>query len=111
VPGYAVRVVDDVGEPVPPGGLGHLTAKGDRALAHYWNQHAKTKATIQGEWVYTGDRYIEDADGYFWYQGRSDEMFKVSGQWIAPIDVEAVLCQHVAGPWRAWCRASMLMGW
>ena len=66
------------------------------ALAYYWNQHAKTQATIQGEWVYTGDRYSQDAEGYFWFQGRSDEMFKVNGQWVSPLEVEAVLHQHPA---------------
>jgi acyl-coenzyme A synthetase/AMP-(fatty) acid ligase len=70
--------------------------KGDSALAYYWNQHAITQATIQGEWVYTGDRYSQDTEGYFWFQGRSDEMFKVNGQWVSPLEVEAVLYQHPA---------------
>jgi benzoate-CoA ligase family protein len=96
VPGYDVRLVDEAGEPVPPGTIGHLVVKGDSALAYYWNQHAKTQATIQGEWVYTGDRYLQDAEGYLWFQGRNDEMFKVNGQWVSPLEVEAVLRQHPA---------------
>jgi benzoate-CoA ligase len=96
VPGYDVRLVDEAGELVPPGTIGHLMVKGDSALAYYWDQHAKTQATIQGEWVYTGDRYIQDAEGYFWFQGRSDEMFKVNGQWVSPLEVEAALRQHPA---------------
>ncbi len=96
VPGYDVRLVDEAGEPVLPGTFGHLMVKGDSALAYYWNQHAKTQATIQGEWVYTGDRYLQDTEGYFWFQGRSDEMFKVNGQWVSPLEVEVVLRQHPA---------------
>lgn len=96
VPGYEVLVIDDAGQPVPSGTTGQLLVRGDSALAYYWNQHAKTKATIRGEWVYTGDRYLQDAEGYFWFQGRSDEMFKVSGQWLSPQEVEAVLRQHPA---------------
>ena len=94
VPGYEVCVVDDAGEPMAPGSSGHLLVKGDSALAYYWNQ--PTKATIRGEWIYTGDRYIRDAEGYFWYQGRSDEMFKVHGQWVSPLEVEEVLRQWVS---------------
>jgi benzoate-CoA ligase family protein len=96
VPGYDVRLVDELGEPVPSGTIGHLMVKGDSALAYYWNQHAKTQATIQGEWVYTGDRCSQDTEGYFWFQGRSDEMFKVNGQWVSPLEVETVLHQHPA---------------
>ena len=96
VPGYDVRLVDELGEPVPSEICGQLLVKGDSALAYYWNQPAKIQATIQGEWVYTGDRYSQDAEGYFWFQGRSDEMFKVNGQWVSPLEVEAVLYQHPA---------------
>lgn len=71
--------MDDDGQPVPDGTSGHLLVKGDSAFACYWNQHAKSKAAIRGAWVYTGDRYMRDAEGYFWFQGRSDEMFKVNG--------------------------------
>jgi benzoate-CoA ligase len=96
VPGYDVRLVDDAGESVPSGAIGDLMVKGDSAPAYDWNQHAKSKTTIRGEWVYTGDRYLQDAEGYLWFQGRSDEMFKVNGQWVSALEVEAVLRQRPA---------------
>ena len=67
VPGYEARIVDDDDRPVPVGEMGNLLIKGDSTCAFYWNQHEKTKRTIQGEWIRTGDKYTEDADGYYWY--------------------------------------------
>ena len=69
---------------------------GDSVCAGYWNQHEKTKATIEGQWIRTGDKYTQDADGCFWYAGRSDDMLKVGGLWVSPIEVENALVAHTA---------------
>jgi benzoate-CoA ligase len=60
----------------------------------YWNQHEKTKETIQGHWIRTGDKYYRDPDGYYWYVGRNDDMIKVKGMWVSPIEIESVLLEH-----------------
>jgi len=96
VPGYEAKVVDDEGHPVPPGQAGHLLVRGDSAAAFYWHDHAKTKATILGDWMRTGDWYRIDTDGFFWYEGRTDDMMKVGGMWVSPIEVENVLIEHPA---------------
>ena len=94
VPGYEARILDDEGQPVVRGEVGHLYIKGDSICACYWNQHEKTKATINGEWIRTGDTYSQDQDGYFWHGGRSDDMLKVGGLWVSPTEVEHVLIEH-----------------
>ncbi|HVH11188.1 MAG TPA: benzoate-CoA ligase family protein [Gemmatimonadales bacterium] len=96
VPGYDARVVDDDGHEVPVGEVGNLIVKGDSACAGYWNQHERTKQTIQGDWVRTGDKYVRDADGYFWYAGRVDDMIKAGGIWVSPAEVEGALVEHPA---------------
>ena len=96
VPGYEAAIVDDAGAPVPTGEIGNLRVKGDSIMAYYWNQHDKTKETLFGSWVHTGDKYYQDADGYFWYCGRSDDMLKVGGIWVSPVEVEATLVRHAA---------------
>ncbi len=96
VPGYEARVVDDIDRRVPDGEIGNLLVKGDSTCAYYWNQHEKTKRTIQGEWIRTGDKYARDTDGFFWHAGRTDDMLKVSGQWVSPVEVEAALIEHPA---------------
>jgi acyl-coenzyme A synthetase/AMP-(fatty) acid ligase len=96
VPGYEATIVDDAGAPVAPGEIGNLRVKGDSTMAYYWNQHDKTKATLFGPWVHTGDKYYQDPDGYFWYCGRSDDMLKVGGIWVSPVEVEATLVRHAA---------------
>ena len=96
VPGYEAVIVDDAGQPVPPGEVGNLRVKGDSTMAYYWNQHEKTKATLFGHWIQTGDKYYQDRDGYFWYCGRADDMLKVGGIWVSPIEVEATLVGHPA---------------
>jgi benzoate-CoA ligase family protein len=96
VPGYDARLVDDDGRPVAAGDVGNLLVKGDSACACYWNQHERTRETIQGEWVRTGDKYSRDADGYFWYAGRVDDMIKASGMWVSPAEVEGALAGHPA---------------
>jgi benzoate-CoA ligase family protein len=94
VPGYEARIVDEVGQPVVPGALGSLLIRGDSTTAFYWNKHEKTKDTIQGHWIATGDTYYQDTDGYFWYAGRADDMLKVGGQWVSPAEVEGILIAH-----------------
>src|SRR5262249_50096918 len=84
-PGYEARLLDDHGEPVPSGGIGNLWIKGDSICAGYWNQPEKTNQTIEGDWIRTGDKYTQDANGYFWYAGRSDDMLKVGGLWVSPV--------------------------
>jgi benzoate-CoA ligase len=81
---------------VQRGEAGDLYVKGDSALALYWAQHEKSKRSILGEWFFTGDRYRVDDDGYYWYEGRSDDMIKVSGLWVSPIEIEAALLEHRA---------------
>jgi benzoate-CoA ligase family protein len=96
VPGYGARIVDEDGGEVPQGEIGSLEIRGDSALAYYWNQHERTKQTVRGEWISTGDKYSQDADGYFWYAGRNDDMLKVGGRWVSPAEVEAALVEHAA---------------
>jgi len=96
VPGYEALIVDEHDQPVPQGQLGNLLIKGDSTAAYYWNKHDKTKATMRGEWIVTGDKYYQDEQGYFWYCGRSDDMLKVSGQWVSPVEVESALIEHPA---------------
>ncbi|HEV3103705.1 MAG TPA: benzoate-CoA ligase family protein, partial [Candidatus Dormibacteraeota bacterium] len=94
VPGYELKILDEEGKPVSDGEAGDLYVKGDSALALYWAQHEKSKRSILGDWFFTGDRYRVDADGYYWYEGRSDDMIKVSGLWASPIEIESVLLEH-----------------
>lgn len=96
VPGYEARIVDEEGRDLPCGQVGDLLIKGDSICAYYWNKHEKTKETIQGEWIRTGDKYSRDEDGYFWYQGRSDDMLKAGGMWVSPVEVEHALVEHPA---------------
>ena len=96
VPGYELKVLDEQAQPVPKGEAGDLYVKGDSALALYWAQHEKSKRSILGEWFFTGDRYRVDDDGFYWYEGRSDDMIKVSGLWVSPIEIESALLEHPA---------------
>ena len=96
VPGYEVRIVDDAGQEVTQGQVGSLLVRGDSICSMYWNQHERTKRTIRGEWIDTGDQYLREADGFFRYQGRSDDMLKVSGIWVSPTEVESVINAHEA---------------
>jgi len=96
VPGYDAALVDDAGRPVPRGEIGNLRVRGDSVMAGYWNQPEKTRRTLDGEWLLTGDKYTQDEDGYFWYCGRSDDMLKVGGRWVSPVEVEATLIAHPA---------------
>ena len=94
VPGYELKILDDAGNPVPTGEAGDMYVKGDSALSLYWAQHEKSKRSVLGEWFLTGDRYRVDDDGFYWYEGRSDDMIKVSGLWVSPIEIESVLLEH-----------------
>jgi benzoate-CoA ligase family protein len=96
VPGYEAILVDDEGRAVPQGEIGNLRVKGDSTMAYYWNQHEKTKETLFGHWIQTGDKYYQDAEGYFFYCGRADDMLKVGGIWVSPVEVENTLIGHPA---------------
>ncbi len=94
VPGFDVRVRDDLGHDLPDGEVGMLWVRGDSRAIGYWQQLEKTKAAFRGEWYVSGDLVCRDADGYFTYCGRADELLKVGGKWLAPQEVEGCLLQH-----------------
>jgi benzoate-CoA ligase family protein len=96
VPGYELQVVDEGGREVGPDVQGDLLVRGESCAAYYWHQREKTRRCMRGEWFFTGDRYVKNADGRFVYQGRADDMIKVGGLWVAPADVEACLVRHPA---------------
>jgi benzoate-CoA ligase len=96
VPGCEVKILDDQGQPVPTGELGDLWVKSEAACAAYWNCHERTKQAIQGNWISTGDKFHQDGDGYYWFDGRADDMLKVSGVWVSPSEIESVLIEHIA---------------
>jgi benzoate-CoA ligase len=96
VPGFEARLVDDAGTPVPSGDVGHLLIKGETTAPYYWNRLDRTRATMQGEWLRTGDMFSRDADDFFAFAGRSDDMLKVAGIWVSPAEVEAQLVEHPA---------------
>jgi benzoate-CoA ligase family protein len=96
VDGYEAAILDDDKRPVAGGEIGNLWIKGDSVCDGYWNQPEKTAETIQNGWIRTGDKYSQDADGFYWYAGRSDDMLKVGGQWVSPIEVESALIEHAA---------------
>ena len=96
VPGYDLRVVDDDGHESQDGELGELLVRGGSAGDGYWNQRDKSRRTFAGEWTHTGDKYVRQADGYYRYAGRVDDMFKVSGIWVSPFEVEGALAAHPA---------------
>jgi 4-hydroxybenzoate-CoA ligase len=94
VPGYELRLVDERGEAVQPGNIGELLVNGPSAADNYWNKRAKSRETFQGPWTRTGDKYQLREDGRLVYCGRTDDMFKVSGIWVAPFEVEQALISH-----------------
>jgi benzoate-CoA ligase family protein len=96
VPGYELLLVDEAGQPVPRGEVGNLYVKGGSMFTYYWRQPEKTRQSLMGEWFRTGDRYRIDAEGFYWFQGRSDDMIKVGGSWVSPVDVEGILLEHPA---------------
>ena len=96
VPGYTVRLVNEAGDDVADGEVGEMLVHAPSAGEGYWNQRSKTRSTFEGYWTRTGDKYIRDADGRYTFCGRSDDMFKVSGIWVSPFEVESALITHPA---------------
>ncbi|HLZ02107.1 MAG TPA: benzoate-CoA ligase family protein [Bradyrhizobium sp.] len=94
VPGYQVRLVNENGGDVPDGEVGEMLVHAPSAGEGYWNQRAKSRSTFEGYWTRTGDKYVRDADGRYTFCGRSDDMFKVSGIWVSPFEVESALITH-----------------
>ncbi|MHC4954830.1 MAG: benzoate-CoA ligase family protein [Planctomycetota bacterium] len=95
-PGYDVRLVGDDGTEVPSGEVGNLWVRGESAALSYLHQFDKSRATFRGEWLVTGDKYHIDEDGYYWHSGRSDDMLKVGGIYVSPVEVESMLLRHEA---------------
>ncbi|MDH4182320.1 MAG: benzoate-CoA ligase family protein, partial [Betaproteobacteria bacterium] len=96
VEGYEVELRGEDGRLVADGEVGDLYINGPTAALMYWGNREKSRDTFRGAWTRTGDKYIRDAEGYFTYCGRSDDMLKVSGQYVSPFEVEATLVQHPA---------------
>ena len=94
VPGYEIKLCDPDGNSVRVGEAGIMWVRGDSNAPFYWNRPDKTRETMRDGWIYTGDRFREDADGYFWFEGRADDLVKVSGQWVHPMEVERALAEH-----------------
>jgi len=94
VPGYELKIVDDAGEPVLDGEIGNLWVRGASAFDHYWKIPELTARTKRGDWVVTGDKFFRDLNGYFHYCGRADDMLKVAGMWVSPMEVENALLGH-----------------
>ncbi|MBU0973111.1 MAG: benzoate-CoA ligase family protein [Proteobacteria bacterium] len=94
VPGYEAKIVDDAFNEVPKGEIGTVLVKGDSTAPYYWNKHEKTKAAMMGEWFNTDDKFFVDEQGFFYYVGRSNDMLKVGGIWVSPVEVEACLIGH-----------------
>ena len=94
LPGYDVKLIDDDGAPVKRGEIGELLVRGPTSAVMYWNNRAQSRSTFLGEWTRSGDKYLEDEDGYFVYCGRRDDMLKVSGLYVSPFEVEGALLTH-----------------
>jgi acyl-coenzyme A synthetase/AMP-(fatty) acid ligase len=94
--GYELMIADEAGQPVEPGEIGNLLVKGETAASYYLHQYEKSQQTFRGEWLFTGDKYFVDADGYYWHAGRSDDMIKAGGIWVSPMEVESTLISHEA---------------
>lgn len=95
VPGYALKLTDRDGHPVRPGEEGLLWVKGHSSAPTYWNRPDKTAETMRGEWLWTGDRFSVDAEGFYYFRGRADDLVKISGQWVYPLEVELCLADHI----------------
>jgi 4-hydroxybenzoate-CoA ligase len=96
VPGYEARLVNEAGAEVADGEIGEMLIRGPSSAEGYWNQREKSRSTFEGGWTRTGDKYVRDADGRYTYCGRADDMFKVSGIWVSPFEVESALISHPA---------------
>ncbi len=96
VPGYELRLTDEDGVPFEGACEGNLEVRGDSTAAYYWHQYERSRRQMRGEWFATGDRYRRTEDDYYVYVGRADDMFKVAGLWVSPVDMEHVLLEHPA---------------
>lgn len=96
VAGYHVRIVDGEGREVPPGEIGNLEVTGESLMIGYWNRHREARRALFGGAMRTGDKYVAGADGCFRFMGREDDLFKVNGQWVSPVEVEEILALHPA---------------
>jgi benzoate-CoA ligase family protein len=94
VPGYSARLVDERGGDVGPGVVGNLLVQGETAALAYLHKYAASRKTFLGEWMSTGDKYVRDEEGFYWHAGRSDDMLKVGGLWVSPLEVESALLCH-----------------
>ena len=94
VPGYEIKLCDPDGRAVRLGEPGIMWVRGDSNAPFYWKRPDKTRETMREGWIYTGDRFREDIDGYYWFEGRADDLVKVSGQWVHPMEVERALAEH-----------------
>jgi benzoate-CoA ligase family protein len=94
VPSYEAKIVDDAGESVCDGEIGNLWVRGASAFAEYWRIPELTARTKRGDWIVTGDKFFRDSDGYYHYCGRADDMLKVAGMWVSPMEVENALLGH-----------------
>lgn len=95
VPGYELKLIDDHGQPVPQGEMGELLIRGPSSAIMYWNNREQSRRTFLGEWTRSGDKYVQDEDGYYVYCGRNDDMLKVSGLYVSPFEVEGALQTHI----------------
>lgn len=96
VPGYEASLVDEDGNPTKTGETGHLLIKGGSIASAYWNLREETKENMLGEWFVTGDRYRVDEEGFYYFKGRSDDMLRVGGKWLSPVEVEGAINSHPA---------------
>ena len=96
VEGYQVRIADEQGRDVPRGETGDLLVRGPSTALYYWNRREQTRQKMRGEWFVSGDKFRQSEDGEYHYVGRSDDMFKVGGEWVSPVEVEAALVAHPA---------------
>jgi len=96
VPGYEIKLTDLEGDPVARGQSGIMWVRGDSAAPMYWNRPDKTRETMRDGWIWTGDRFHEDEDGFYYFEGRADDLIKVSGQWVHPLEIERCLAENPA---------------
>lgn len=96
VPGYECKLLNDDGTETPTGEIGTLHVKGNSAAQFYWRKREKTRKTMVGEWINTGDKFMKDAEGFYWCHGRGDDMLKVGGIWVSPVEVERAITGHDA---------------
>jgi len=96
IPPHQARILDDARQPAPSGEAGELYVRSDSVAERYWNKHERSKETFAGDWLRTHDNFVVDEDGYYFYQGRADDLIKVGGLYVAPSEVEGVLMGHEA---------------